>query len=62
MAKSVGIGEFCKQSIWSTPKNAENHAKLKRRVVGNCLFSKGDENDDKKTLLNLTKQATKKKP
>lgn len=31
-------GEFCKQSIWSTPKNPENHAKLIRRVVDKCIF------------------------
>ncbi|EIK46644.1 hypothetical protein O59_000665 [Cellvibrio sp. BR] len=29
-------GEFCIASIWSTPKNPENHAKQIRRVVDNC--------------------------
>ena len=30
-------GEFCKTSIWSTPKNSTNHAKLIRRVVDKCI-------------------------
>lgn len=29
-------GEFCIVSVWSTPKNAGNHAKALRRVVDNC--------------------------
>ena len=29
-------GEFCITSIWSTPKNATNHAKQIKRVVDNC--------------------------
>ena len=29
-------GEFCIVSVWSTPKNAGNHAKLIRRVIDNC--------------------------
>ena len=29
-------GEFCIVSIWSTPKNAGNHARQLRRVVDNC--------------------------
>ncbi|MFL6688526.1 hypothetical protein [Paraburkholderia graminis] len=29
-------GEFCISSVWSTPKNADNHAKHLRRVVDNC--------------------------
>jgi hypothetical protein len=33
-------GEFCIQSIWSTPKNAGNHAKQIRRVVDNCIEQK----------------------
>lgn len=33
-------GEFGIQSIWSTPRNAENHAKLIRRVVDKCLNRK----------------------
>jgi hypothetical protein len=31
-------GEFCITSIWSTPKNAVNHARAIRRVVDNCAF------------------------
>ncbi len=29
-------GTFCRVSIWSTPKNAGNHAKQLRKVVDNC--------------------------
>ncbi|WP_241023227.1 hypothetical protein [Paraburkholderia sp. Ac-20340] len=29
-------GEFCITSIWSTPRNAGNHAHLLKRVVDNC--------------------------
>ena len=29
-------GEFCITSIWSTPRNAENHARQIRRVVDHC--------------------------
>ena len=29
-------GEFCITSIWSTPRNASNHAKQIRRVVDKC--------------------------
>lgn len=29
-------GEFCITSIWSTPRNAGNHAKQIRRVVDHC--------------------------
>lgn len=32
-------GQFCLQSIWSTPKNPQNHAKQIRRIVDNCLYS-----------------------
>ena len=31
-------GEFCITSIWSTPKNAGNHARQLRRIVDNCVF------------------------
>jgi len=34
--KECRCGEFCIASIWSTPKNAGNHAKQIRRVVDNC--------------------------
>lgn len=30
-------GEFCIVSIWSTPKNAANHARALRRVVDRCI-------------------------
>lgn len=29
-------GEFCITSVWSTPRNAGNHARQLRRVVNNC--------------------------
>ncbi|WP_071591350.1 hypothetical protein [Xenococcus sp. PCC 7305] len=31
-------GEFCKTSIWSTPKNPTHHARQIRRVVDNCIY------------------------
>ena len=31
-------GEFCITSIWSTPRNPNNHAKQIRRVVDNCIY------------------------
>ncbi len=34
--KGCRCGEFCIASIWSTPKNAGNHAKQIRRTVDNC--------------------------
>ena len=34
--KECRCGIFCITSIWSTPKNAGNHAKQIRRVVDNC--------------------------
>lgn len=36
-------GEFCITSVWSTPKNADNHAKALRRVVDNCTAHKKRE-------------------
>jgi hypothetical protein len=33
-------GEFCITSIWSTPKNAGNHARQLKRVVDNCAIRK----------------------
>lgn len=35
-----GCGEFCITSIWSTPRNAENHARQLRRIVDNCVINK----------------------
>jgi hypothetical protein len=34
-------GEFCIASIWSTPRNAGNHASQIRRVVNNCTSHRG---------------------
>ena len=36
-------GEFCSQSIWSTPKNLSNHAKQIKRIVNNCIYKKNDQ-------------------
>lgn len=33
-------GEFCIACIWSTPKNATNHARALRRVVDHCAAQK----------------------
>ena len=33
-------GEFCITSIWSTPKDAGNHARQLKRVVDNCAIRK----------------------
>lgn len=38
--KACRCGEFCRASIWSTPKNPENHAKQIRRIVDNCVMQK----------------------
>ncbi len=38
--KECRCGEFCIASIWSTPKNAGNHARQIRRVVDNCKYLK----------------------
>lgn len=32
--------QFCSNSIWSTPKNPQAHAKAIRRWVDNCLHGK----------------------
>lgn len=29
-------GEFCVSSIWSTPRNPENHARQIKRIVDRC--------------------------
>jgi hypothetical protein len=34
--KECRCGQFCIASVWSTPKNAANHARALRRVVDNC--------------------------
>jgi hypothetical protein len=38
-------GEFCKTSIWSTPKNPTNHTKQIRRVVDNCIYQSRDKEE-----------------
>lgn len=38
-------GEFCITSVWSTPKNAGNHARALRRVVDNCTMRRQRERD-----------------
>lgn len=40
--KECRCGEFCIASIWSTPRNAGNHARQIRRVVDKCIPHKGD--------------------
>ena len=30
-------GKFCLNSVWSTPKNPQNHAKQIRRIVDRCI-------------------------
>lgn len=42
--KECRCGEFCISSIWSTPRNAGNHAKQIRRVVDNCTTHKSRHN------------------
>lgn len=37
-------GEFCITSIWSTPKNATNHANQLRRILDRCT-SRRPENE-----------------
>ncbi|MCW9023321.1 MAG: hypothetical protein OQK73_01445 [Gammaproteobacteria bacterium] len=42
-------GEFCITSIWSTPRNAGNHAKQIRRVVDHCIgdyYENENENEN----------------
>ncbi len=49
-------GEFCVNSIWSTPRNPENHAKLIRRIVDNCIFSKRKDDDAKENVMDIRKK------
>lgn len=30
-------GEFCQQSVWSTPRDPDSHARAIRRIVEGCL-------------------------
>lgn len=36
---------YCMTSVWSTPKNTDDHAKTLRRAVDNCTIHK-QSNDD----------------
>ena len=31
-------GIYCSTSIWSTPKNSENHAKQLKRIIDKCIY------------------------
>jgi hypothetical protein len=33
-------GEYCIASVWSTPRNADNHASALKRVVDNCAMNR----------------------
>lgn len=37
-SRDCRCGDFCRISIWSTPRNPENHAKAIRRVVTHCAL------------------------
>lgn len=39
-------GRFCVNSVWSTPRNAEFHARSIRRWVDHCRFNLEREADD----------------
>jgi len=38
-------GQFCQMSIWSTPKNAETHARQLRQKIDGCQYSQGDSDE-----------------
>ncbi len=38
-------GNFCISSVWSTPRNPDNHAKALKRVVDNCTTRKNRSGD-----------------
>jgi len=44
-SKECRCGEFCQMSVWSTPKNAEQHARKLRQKALACV--KLDHKDDK---------------
>lgn len=49
--KDCRCGEFCRVSIWSTPKNPENHAKQIRRVIDRCaIFRQTRDGVDDETV------------
>jgi hypothetical protein len=39
----------CQKSVWSTPKNAQNHANAIRRFVDNCPHQETEEADHEET-------------
>ncbi|RUO80810.1 hypothetical protein CWI84_04295 [Idiomarina tyrosinivorans] len=43
--KACRCGEFCISSIWSTPRNAVNHAKQIKKIVDNCAARKNDSTE-----------------
>lgn len=36
----------CEESIWSTPRSPQNHAKRLRRAIANCDCDDSQENED----------------
>ncbi len=36
-SKECRCGEFCITGVWSTPRNAGNHARQIRRVIDGCI-------------------------
>jgi hypothetical protein len=48
-------GNFCVVSIWSTPRDAGNHAKDLRRVVDNCARKKAELEGQKQVPNNEQK-------
>ncbi|TYC57557.1 hypothetical protein FMN52_13475 [Marinobacter sp. BW6] len=49
--KDCRCGEFCVASIWSTPKNTQNHAKQIRRIVDNCTGNRSAGGKDHETRI-----------
>lgn len=44
--KQCRCGTFCQNSIWSTPKSPDSHAKKIMSWVDKCIYvSDGDDND-----------------
>lgn len=38
-------GLHCSTSIWSTPRNAHNHASQIKKIVDKCIYNKDDANE-----------------
>jgi len=38
-------GIYCFTSIWSTPRNAHNHAQQIKKVVNKCQYKEGKEDE-----------------